>query len=517
MKRFISFVLIIFILIMTAASVFALNEQRFDDVPDSAWYHNAVCEAVDLGYFIGTGNGRFSPDAYLTRAMLVQCLAKAASADISSYNNRLFNDVTSDKWYFNACNWAADCGLVSGIGNGCFAPNTNLTREQLCVIMTHFQERFGAPFNYRFDYIPFVDDTTISGWAYDYVHTLRNTGSITARVNGYFVPKAFVSRAELAVILLSCTGHLDVPPVDPDIHVYGIQFSGAEISVEEEKTAPLTMSVLPVNATNPVLTVVSSDPSVAIYYNGTVYAFSPGKAVFTVTAADGGITASVRVTVTEKPKPAPEPPPVIRKTDPKKPMIALTFDDGPDKVYSNQILDILEQYGAAATFFETGASVEYCPEVIIRGMALGCEYGSHTYSHPSLLDISDGEIRSQLKKTNDAFIKACGKAPTIMRPPYGARNAHTDSLINMPVILWSVDTLDWKYHNSDYIYRYVIKNAGDGDIVLMHIPLATTVDALKRIVPELIRRGYQLVTVSELAQGKGCTMKNGRYYSSFKK
>lgn len=516
MKRWISLILMLITSLTSTPMTFAVATENFTDVPPTAYYHDAVCEAATLGYFAGTGEGTFSPDLYLTRAMLVQCLAKAANVDTSSYNKQIFGDVTSDKWYFRACNWASECGLVSGVGGGCFSPDTKLTREQLCVIMVHFQERFGAPFNYQFDYIPFVDDTAISKWAHDYVHTLRNTGSITARVNGYFVPKAFVSRAELAVILLSCMGHLDILPVDPAIHVYGVQFSQTEISVEEGSTAALTASVLPTNATNQSLTVVSSDPSVAAFENGNVKALKPGKTTLTATAADGGVFASATVTVTEKPKPAPFTPTGERNIDPNKPMLALTFDDGPHKTFSDQILDVLEQYGVVATFFEQGMNVARYPNVIKRGMALGCEFGSHTYDHPNLRNTSDAEIRSQMQRTNDAFIKACGKAPTIMRPPYGARNAHVDSVVGMPEILWSIDTLDWKYRDSDYVYKYVINNAYDGAIILMHSVHGTTAAAVKNIVPALIKQGYQLVTVSELAYYKGYTMKAGGHYSSFK-
>lgn len=502
----------------------AVAMTSFNDVGANAWYHDAVYEATALDYFAGTGNGKFSPDLWLTRAMLVQCLAKASGEDTSSYNVQKFKDVTSDKWYFCACNWATTIGLVSGVGDGMFSPDALLTREQLCVILVHFQELFGAPFNYKYDYIPFEDDDSINKWAHDYVHTLRATGTITDRSNGYFVPRATVTRAELAVMVLACMGKLTTVPVDPTVHMYAFWLSPRDSTVEEGKTIQLKAAYSPADAAITGATWFSSDTSVATVKDGLVTAIKPGVTTITIYSEDGNMKAWGSVTVTKKPdppKPAPKPdpvptPPSKRYVNPQKPMLALTFDDGPHKTYSNQILDVLQQYGVVATFFEQGINVSYYPAVIQRELSLGCEVGSHTYNHANLRNVSDSEIRSQISKANAAFIAACGKAPTIMRPPYGARNAHVDAVVNMPLILWSVDTLDWKYRDADYVYNYVIKNAKDGDIILMHSVHGTTAQAMKRIVPALINKGFQLVTVSELAYYKGYTMTNGGHYSSFR-
>ena len=103
-----------------------------------------------------------------------------------------------------------------------------------------------------------------------------------------------------------------------------------------------------------------------------------------------------------------------------------------------------------------------------------------------------------------------------MRPPYGATNDHINSVIDMKVIIWSVDTLDWKSRNADSVYNAAVGDAYDGAIILMHSLYPSTAAAVKRIVPELISRGYQLVTVSELAYYKGYTMQNGQRYAHFK-
>ena len=141
----------------------------------------------------------------------------------------------------------------------------------------------------------------------------------------------------------------------------------------------------------------------------------PGKVTVTAVATDGGLSASCEITVTKKPEPKPEPKPqpqpiggIRTNLDPNKPMIALTFDDGPHPTYSNQILNILEQYESVATFFEQGMNVDRYPDVVRREAALGCELGSHSYNHPQLTKLSYSQIRNQMDMTNQAFYKACG-------------------------------------------------------------------------------------------------------------
>ncbi len=202
--------------------------------------------------------------------------------------------------------------------------------------------------------------------------------------------------------------------------------------------------------------------------------------------------------------------------DPSKPMLALTFDDGPSSVTTPVVLDTLEYYGARATFFVLGSMSKNNTSLLKRMSQLGCTIGNHTYGHPDLKKLSDKNIKSQFTRTDDIIKNAVGFEPTIIRPPYGSYNQRVMQAGEKPFILWSVDTLDWKYRDAEYVKNHVLNNARDGAIILMHDIHASTAEAVKSIVPELLARGYQLVTVDELAMHKGYTLESGKSYASFR-
>ena len=204
--------------------------------------------------------------------------------------------------------------------------------------------------------------------------------------------------------------------------------------------------------------------------------------------------------------------------DPSRPMIALTFDDGP-AAPDNRILAALEAVGGRATFFMVGQNVKGHPDIIRRMMADGCELGNHSWSHPQLNKLSAGEVRSQINRTNDAIAAVAGHGATVMRCPYGATGGSVKSVLGdmgYASILWSIDTLDWKTRNASSTVSSVLNNVKDGDIILMHSLYGATAEAVETMVPELVRRGYQLVTVSELAAARG-VMKAGTNIGSFRK
>ena len=144
---------------------------------------------------------------------------------------------------------------------------------------------------------------------------------------------------------------------------------------------------------------------------------------------------------------------------------------------------------------------------------MGCEIGNHTYEHKSLPNLSETEVKRQISKTNKEVKKAIGEKPVIMRPTGGATNTNIKKWVGMPSIIWSIDTLDWKTRNADSTRRAVLNRVKDGDIVLMHDLYSATATASETIIPELVRRGYQLVTVSELAECRGGMKETGAYYS----
>ena len=203
---------------------------------------------------------------------------------------------------------------------------------------------------------------------------------------------------------------------------------------------------------------------------------------------------------------------LLRKIDKNKKMVALTYDDGPS-IYTPRILKTLKENNSVATFFVVGNRVPMYSDTVKKAYDMGCEIGNHTYEHKSLPNLSETEVKRQISKTNKEVKKAIGEKPVIMRPTGGATNTNIKKWVGMPSIIWSIDTLDWKTRNADSTRRAVLNRVKDGDIVLMHDLYSATATASETIIPELVRRGYQLVTVSELAECRGGMKETGAYYS----
>ncbi len=202
------------------------------------------------------------------------------------------------------------------------------------------------------------------------------------------------------------------------------------------------------------------------------------------------------------------------QVDPTKPMIALTFDDGPGK-YTGRLLKLLQKYDARATFFMVGENIAYYPETVEQMKEIGCEYGNHTWSHKDLTKLKKKGIEGQLKKTDKQLVKVTGEMTTLARPPYGAVDKKVRKHVKSPLVLWSMDTLDWKRKDAKKIANYVLKHVEDGEIVLLHDIHKETVEAVEIMLPKLIKKGYQIVTVSEMAYARGVTLKDGEKYFEF--
>ena len=201
-----------------------------------------------------------------------------------------------------------------------------------------------------------------------------------------------------------------------------------------------------------------------------------------------------------------------RKIDKTKPMIALTFDDGPNSATTNRILDILEENNSVATFFVVSRRIEKDTETLKRMDSLGNQIGNHTANHKDLTKISSEQIKTEVDIVNDKLKKAIGKEASIVRAPYGATNDNVKASVEYPLIMWNVDTKDWKSKDAKAIEKEVLGKVKDGDIVLMHDLYGSTADACEVIIPKLIEQGYQLVTVEELFYYKGIELKNGNKY-----
>lgn len=199
--------------------------------------------------------------------------------------------------------------------------------------------------------------------------------------------------------------------------------------------------------------------------------------------------------------------------DKDKKMIALTFDDGPN-YNTNKVLSVLKEYQISATFFVLGSKIKGNEYILNKIIDSGSEIGNHTYNHKILTRLQEDNIKKEIDSTSNQIFEVTSVYPKLLRPSYGIVNKKVKELSNYPIIIWDIDTLDWKYHNSKRIASRVLSKARDGDIVLMHDVYSSTANALKIIIPELINRGYTFVTVSELFYYKGVELKKGKVYGS---
>ena len=257
---------------------------------------------------------------------------------------------------------------------------------------------------------------------------------------------------------------------DNSVPMTDLKVTAPATTIRVGQTMQLKISHEPSNATNTKLKwSCSKDGMVTVTKDGVL---KPGKNAgkntvkVTATATDGSkLSTSFDLRIY----------PAI---DPSKPMVAITFDDGPNPETTTPMLDALEENYAKATFFCLGQNAGYYPETVQREYNLGMEVGTHTY---------------------------------LMRPPYGAVNKTVLSAVggyNLCCMNWSLDTEDWKTKNADATYNEVMK-AQDGDVVLLHDIHEYNVDAVKRFVPDLIAEGFQLVTVPELYEARGETLEAG--------
>ena len=211
-------------------------------------------------------------------------------------------------------------------------------------------------------------------------------------------------------------------------------------------------------------------------------------------------TARKLANIPKPPEPKPKPAPATPTPAAAGKTIALTFDDGPGP-YTAQLLDILDQHGAKATFFLIGSKVSAQASVVRNIQARGHQLGNHSWSHPELPKLPIDQVAGEIDRTNDAIKQATGVKPTVMRPPYGAVNGAVLEqlrLRGMSSILWSVDTRDWADRNSEIVCSRAVAGAHPGAIILMHDIHQTSVNAVPCILSALKQQGYSFVTVQGL-------------------
>jgi uncharacterized repeat protein (TIGR02543 family) len=179
----------------------AAAASQFGDVGADAWYAEAVAFVSERALMLGTGDGRFSPDATATRAMLVTILARLSGENLSAYGSAGFADVNADAWYAEAVAWAQEHGIAAGVGENLFAPGAEITREQTALLFYRFARYRGAVATPAAAGTAFADSASISDWAVEAVSWATENGVVTGKPGNAFDPKGLATRAEIATML----------------------------------------------------------------------------------------------------------------------------------------------------------------------------------------------------------------------------------------------------------------------------------------------------------------------------
>ena len=203
--------------------------------------------------------------------------------------------------------------------------------------------------------------------------------------------------------------------------------------------------------------------------------------------------------------------------DNNKPLAALTFDDGPNIFTTRQVTEKLAQYGVTASFFLVGDSITEESAAVARGaLEQGCEINNHSRTHSAMPQLTPEEMKAEIAYTNERIKSMIGAEPRFFRPPYIAVSREMFDNIDMPFIA-GIGAEDWLDEvSAEQRAERVLSNVRDGSIILLHDMTGNyrTVNALDIIIPELISRGYELVTVSELFRRAGVEPVRGRVYSN---
>ena len=195
--------------------------------------------------------------------------------------------------------------------------------------------------------------------------------------------------------------------------------------------------------------------------------------------------------------------------DPTVKSVAISFDDGPGATTTPQLLQILKEKNVHATFFVLGENTAQHPDIVKQTAEAGHEIGNHTYDHQDLATLSAQSITEEVTKADTEIKKATGKTPTFVRPPYGSITSVGASVIQQPIIEWSVDSEDWKTRNPDLILQKIQATVYDGAIILFHDIYPETIRAVPQVIDYLQEQGYRITTVGDLL-GRPTTVEN--YY-----
>lgn len=201
----------------------------------------------------------------------------------------------------------------------------------------------------------------------------------------------------------------------------------------------------------------------------------------------------------------------------ERPRVALTFDDGPHPQNTPMLLDILARYNAKATFYVIGRNARRYPDILRRIAAEGHEIGNHTLSHPVLSRLGDGNVLSEIDRTQQIVWDIVGAVPVTMRPPYGSfSHRQMDMLFNnrnLSTVVWSVDPEDWRRPGVSVVADRMLRGARPGAVILAHDIHAATIRAVPAVLDGIRARGLEAVTISDLLAWPHWGPRGQRYVS----
>ena len=255
----------------------------------------------------------------------------------------------------------------------------------------------------------------------------------------------------------------------------------------------LTLKLSPANSGEEFIWTSSDSTIATVTQKGVVTGIKYGTVTIKVKGKYSGLTASCKVKVCD----------VIQ--------VAITFDDGPSS-HTPKLLDYLKESGIKATFFVVGNRINSYKGTVKRIVNEGHELAYHSYSHKNHKKLSTEKIKSDFKKSNDLVKNLTGASFTLWRAPGGNINDRVLDAIDLPHIMWTVDTLDWKYRNVDHVYNAILKNADDGEIILLHDLHKTSVEGAIKAMKKMQAGNYEFLTVTELLSRNGKTPKNNTNY-----
>ena len=184
--------------------------------------------------------------------------------------------------------------------------------------------------------------------------------------------------------------------------------------------------------------------------------------------------------------------------EPETRKIALTFDDGPHPVYTEEMLKVLEQEQVPATFFLLGENAEQYGEQVRMIAEQGHLIGNHTWRHVQVTSLPKEEAEEEILAVSSLVEKLTGNGTSYVRPPFGIWDPELEEELDMIPVLWTIDTLDWTTQNVDWIVEKTVQDAGENDIILMHDSYESTVQAAERIIRRLKAEGFEFVTVDQV-------------------